>query len=223
MPNGLVQYVRRHHVALLALFVALGGTSVAATTALLPRNTVASVQVVNGSLQTVDLSKKARTALSGRRGPRVLQGLPGPTGAAGAIGPQGPQGAQGVQGAQGIQGPAGTARAYAIVLPDGCTTTPGSCTVLRAKNVVAAWRPQLGFYCIQTGPGIDAATDGFMAGVEWQETTTPVGNASAFPSTDPPPVGAQVCPGNFAVATERVTTGMTSNLVNDVAIWFAVT
>jgi Collagen triple helix repeat (20 copies) len=220
MLNGLVQYVRGHHVALLALFVALGGTSVAATTALLPRNTVASPQVVNGSLQTVDLSKKALKGLRGRRGLRGLRGLPGPTGATGAIGTQGPQGAQGPQG---IQGPAGTARAYAIVLPDGCTTTPGSCTVLGAKNVVAAWRPQNGFYCIQTGTGINPATDGFMAGVEWQETTTPVGNASAFPSTDPPPVGAQVCPGNFAVATERVTSGMTSNLVNDVAIWFAVT
>jgi hypothetical protein len=88
MLNGLVQYVRGHHVALLALFVALGGTSVAATTALLPRNTVASPQVVNGSLQTVDLSKKALKGLRGRRGLRGLRGLPGPTGATGAIGTQ---------------------------------------------------------------------------------------------------------------------------------------
>jgi len=129
----------------------------------------------------------------------------------------GARGATGAKGATGAQGVAGTARAYAIVLWNRCTTTHGSCALLRARNVVAAWRPQNGFICVQTGPGVNPATDGFMAGVEWQETATPTGS-TADPSTDPPPVGAQVCPGTFAVATNRVGTG----LVNDVSIWFAV-
>jgi hypothetical protein len=73
-------YLMRHHVALLALFFALGGTSFAAAGTLLPRNSVGTKQVVNGSLQTADLSKAARAGLRGERGPSGAagpQGLPG--------------------------------------------------------------------------------------------------------------------------------------------------
>ena len=86
MFRGVATYVRRHHVALLALFVALGGTSIAATT-LVPRNSVGSRQVINGSLQRADLSKHAVRLLRGNRGaPGApgLRGAQGPTGAAGA-------------------------------------------------------------------------------------------------------------------------------------------
>ena len=51
-------------VSLVALFVALGGTGYAAVE-LAPKNSVGSAQVINGSLQTVDLSKKAKSALKG--------------------------------------------------------------------------------------------------------------------------------------------------------------
>ena len=80
-------YLRRHHIALLALFVALGGTSFAATNALGPKNSVGTAQVVNGSLQKVDLSKAAATALKGNAG---TPGAAGAAGATGAIGPAGP-------------------------------------------------------------------------------------------------------------------------------------
>jgi hypothetical protein len=83
---------------MLALFLALGGTTYAASTALIGKNTVASPQVVNGSLQAKDLSAKARKALKGNRGPRGLRGAQGAKGATGA---------QGAQGVQGVQGPAG--------------------------------------------------------------------------------------------------------------------
>jgi hypothetical protein len=43
-------YIGRHHVALLALFVALGGTSMAATNALLPKNSVGTAQLKNGAV-----------------------------------------------------------------------------------------------------------------------------------------------------------------------------
>lgn len=85
-------FIGRHHVALFALFFALGGTSFAAATALLPANSVGTRQVINGSLQTTDLSKTARTALKGSRGAR---GLAGPPGAAGAPGAQGAPGTPG--------------------------------------------------------------------------------------------------------------------------------
>jgi len=90
-----VSYINHHHLALLALFFALGGTSFAAGNALLPRNSVGTKQVINGSLQTNDLSKTARTALKGNRG------LRGPAGSQGARGATGATGAQGVQGAPG--------------------------------------------------------------------------------------------------------------------------
>ena len=77
-------------VALLALFVALAGSGYAAVK--LPRNSVGSKQVINGSLQTLDLSKPARAALKGNRGPRGLQGAQGLAGATGAKGDRGDKG-----------------------------------------------------------------------------------------------------------------------------------
>jgi hypothetical protein len=110
MIKRLATYLWQHHLALLALFVVLGGTSYAAVNAL-PKNSVGSKQVINGSLQTLDLSKKARKALKGNRGPR---------GFTGAQGAKGTTGAQGTQGSQGIQGPPGP---YVDVLPSGKSET----------------------------------------------------------------------------------------------------
>ena len=123
MGKRLGRFLRENTIALLALFLALGGTTYAASTALIGKNTVASPQVVNGSLQTVDLSKKARTALKGNRGPR---GLTGAKGASGAQGPQGAQGAQGAQGGQGPQGPSGFVTSGFANFPAGVTLTAGS-------------------------------------------------------------------------------------------------
>ena len=67
-------------IACLALTVALGGTSYAAADKLLPKNTVGTKQVINGSLQAIDLSKKAKTSLKGARGPEGLQGAQGQRG-----------------------------------------------------------------------------------------------------------------------------------------------
>ena len=83
-------YLRRNHLALLALFFALGGSAYAAGTALLPKNSVGSRQVINGSLQTADLSKRAQRALKGRRGLPGAQGAPGVPGAKGDKGDPGP-------------------------------------------------------------------------------------------------------------------------------------
>jgi len=54
-------------VSVIALFVALGGTLYAAVTKLLPKNSVGSSQVINGSLQKADISKKAIASLKGLR------------------------------------------------------------------------------------------------------------------------------------------------------------
>jgi hypothetical protein len=97
MATRTLSYVRRHHVAYLALFVALGGTTYAATVprnsvgrAQLKKNAVTSVKVKNGSLRGVDFAAG-----------ELPQGERGPAGPAGAVGPRGPQGVRGATGARG--------------------------------------------------------------------------------------------------------------------------
>jgi hypothetical protein len=119
MTRGFGRFLRRNTIALLALFLALGGTTYAASTALIANNTVASPQVVNGSLQTKDLSKKARTALKGNRGLRGLTGAPGAKGATGA---------QGVKGDKGDPGTPAT-KLWAVVNANG--------TLLRSSGGVS--------------------------------------------------------------------------------------
>ena len=122
-------------VACLALLIALGGTSVAAVTAIprnsvgtpqLKKNTVVSAKVKNGSLRAADfarnsvgtpqLKKNAVVSAKVKNGSlraadfaagQLPAGPAGPTGPAGAGGPQGPQGAAGPPGAQGAAGPEG--------------------------------------------------------------------------------------------------------------------
>jgi len=64
------RHLRRNLVAYLALLVALSGTGYAATTTLLPKNSVGSAQVINGSLLKRDF--KAGQLPRGPRGPRGL-------------------------------------------------------------------------------------------------------------------------------------------------------
>jgi Collagen triple helix repeat (20 copies) len=65
---------------------------------------VTSKHIKNGTIQTVDISAKAKRALRGNRGPT---GSAGPAGVAGPTGPAGPAGAVGPQGAKGDRGPSG--------------------------------------------------------------------------------------------------------------------
>jgi hypothetical protein len=90
-------------IAVIALFFALGGTGYAVTK--LPRNSVGSDQVRDGSLQRRDF--RTNLLLRGAQGPAGQQGPKGDTGAAGPTGAPGPVGAKGDAGEQGSQGPAG--------------------------------------------------------------------------------------------------------------------
>jgi predicted ribosomally synthesized peptide with SipW-like signal peptide len=92
MFASLLAYVRRHHVALIALSVALGGTSYAALhDAGNTSNTVrACVKKRGGAVRVIKAGAKCK------RGERRLAwnraGVPGPAGAPGATGPQGAAG-----------------------------------------------------------------------------------------------------------------------------------
>jgi hypothetical protein len=71
-------------LAMVALFVALGGVSYAAATigsAQIKNNSVKSVDIKNGTIAAKDIRKSTRNALRGQQGP---QGVPGPPGGAAA-------------------------------------------------------------------------------------------------------------------------------------------
>lgn len=116
-------------VALLALFVALGGGAYAATRLpahsvghrQLKRNAVTSANVKNGSLRARDL---AAGVLRGRGGP----------GAPGSTGPAGPRGPQGETGPAGPRGPIGPSEAFHVSAPTGpndIALSPAYTTVLQ--------------------------------------------------------------------------------------------
>ena len=88
-------------VALLALFLALGGSAFAAKHYLLS--------------STKQISPKVLKSLKGKTGPRGLTGTTGPQG------PQGPQGSQGLQGLQGAKGETGAPGGFIDTLPSGKT------------------------------------------------------------------------------------------------------
>jgi Collagen triple helix repeat (20 copies) len=90
-----------------ALIAAVVAAVVAAASGTAATIVVTSKNIKNGTIQTVDLSAKAKRALKGNRGP---------AGRVGAPGPPGPQGPPGVPGAQGAPGAAGIANAAYVEL-----------------------------------------------------------------------------------------------------------
>jgi len=97
--------------AFIAAVVAALISAVSATAAFV----VTSKNIKDGTIQTVDISAKAKRALEGNRGPRGVAGLRGPQGLAGAAGPQGSAGPQGPQGEKGDKGDKGD-------LPAACSS-----------------------------------------------------------------------------------------------------
>lgn len=75
-------------VALLALFVALGGGAYAATS--LPANSVGTKQLKKGAVTLSKISPRAQQALRGHHGPSGATGATGPTGPKGDRGDPGP-------------------------------------------------------------------------------------------------------------------------------------
>jgi hypothetical protein len=91
-------------ISLVALFVALGGTSYAATH--LPKNSVGTKQLKNKAVTPAKIAHKTIALFKGKKGDT------GPQGPQGVQGIQGQAGPQGLQGVQGIQGPAGPSNAF---------------------------------------------------------------------------------------------------------------
>jgi hypothetical protein len=77
-----------------ALIAAIVAAVVAAASGTAATIVVTSKNIKNGTIQTADISAKAKRALKGNRGPRGFQGAQGAPGATGPAGPQGPPGVQ---------------------------------------------------------------------------------------------------------------------------------
>ena len=122
MLRRLGSYLCQHHLALLALFIALGGTSYAAIAIKLPANSVGSAQIKNKAVTPKKVSKAAVKLFRGKKGAK------GSRGATGLTGPPGPQGA-----------PGGTAWAFAENAPGLGSETPipaSATTVLSLANPI---------------------------------------------------------------------------------------
>ena len=83
---------------------------------------VTSKNIQNGTIQTVDISAKAKKALKGNRGPR------------------GAQGTQGLPGPQGLQGPQGSAGITQVTTVDGpavaqCAASGGGCRIATSEAI----------------------------------------------------------------------------------------
>jgi hypothetical protein len=93
--SRIVRHVRRNTIAYLALAMAMGGTSYAATD--LARDSVGSVQIRRNAVRSPEVKDgtlKARDFAAGElpAGPAGPEGPAGPQGPAGPAGPQGPAG-----------------------------------------------------------------------------------------------------------------------------------
>jgi len=153
MLRKITAYVGRHHIALLALFFALGGTAFAAGNALLPKNSVGTAQLKKGAVTKQKIASKTLAQLKGNKG---AQGAPG------AAGPQGPQGVQGPPGAPNpnadtLNGYAANQLARVARAHNSFTLTTGSVTTISS---VALTVPRSGFVVVTAATDANAGSAG---------------------------------------------------------------
>jgi Collagen triple helix repeat (20 copies) len=131
----LVRFMRQSPsmiVAMLALFIAMGGTAIAASSAL-----ITGKQIANSSITGLDVKNKSLTPKDFRgsvRGPRGLRGLTGATGAPGAAGAPGAPGAPGAKGDKGDPGEPAT-RLWALVNHTGALVAGSGATAATRLGV----------------------------------------------------------------------------------------
>jgi hypothetical protein len=150
--NVVVTYLRRHHVALLALFLALGGTSYAAFK--LPRNSVGTAQLKKGAVIASKVKAHSLLASDFRSGQL----------------PAGPRGSQGPQGAPGAPGQPGAAvRAYAEV------SSGASPSFRSGSGFTKVTTPSAGVYCLTPAAGITPGSSTAVVSAVYASalTTTP--------------------------------------------------
>ena len=194
----MMQGFRRHLTfanvtSMLALTIALGGTSYAAIT--LPRNSVGSAQIKAKAVKNSDLASSAVTSAKVKNGtlraqdfavnqlpagPRGLTGANGANGAAGPTGPQGPAGTVGVARSYFTQAPVdlanGANQSYSSFCPAGQQAIAGGGRgddTLSEETILTNTRP-----AISAGNQEPPASGGTFTG--WRITVVnPIGGAAS--------------------------------------------
>jgi hypothetical protein len=135
-------------VALVGLFVALGGSSYAALA--LKANSVSSTHIKNGQVKRVDLGKASVDSSKVANGQLLAVDFAAGQLPVGPRGPQGPAGAAGATGPQGETGPPGPAGATTVVKRDtDAQSCDGSaCTVAAIAECLPGERATGGGYAV---------------------------------------------------------------------------
>jgi Collagen triple helix repeat (20 copies) len=121
-------------VAVICLFVVLGGSSIAKPAARAAATLITGKQIKNNTIRSVDLRDNSIRSNDLRDGSLLATDFAAgqmPNRPAGPAGPQGPQGAPGPQGPKGEQGPAGQPGSPG---PNGETGPPGLSGLLTVTN-----------------------------------------------------------------------------------------
>ena len=160
MSRRIGAYLRQHHLVLMLIFVALGGTAIAAGDRGLQSGAIDAC--VKKKKNTLSLAKDGKC-------PKKTRPI-----SWNQAGPQGPAGTDGSNGADGAPGADGTARAYGIVQPNGLLTSSKNATVARAG---------LGVYCISV-PGVSSASTPIVLTTD-QSTGTAPGTTTWTGAVDP--------------------------------------
>jgi hypothetical protein len=161
---GLRGYLRRHHVGLIAAFLALSGTAVAAFDPIGPDGDIDACY--SKKTKQLTLQKKSKC----KRGTKpVSWSQTGPQGAQGAAGSQGSAGATGPAG---VAGAAGTARGYGLVQPSGLLTHSRNSSVSRVG---------VGIFCV-TVQGASPSTDPILLTADY--STIVNGSATVVDTAD---------------------------------------
>ncbi len=159
-------YLRRHHLGLVAIFIALSGTAVAAF------DPVGSDGDIDACVdkKTKQLTLAKQNCKKGTKA--VSWSATGPAGPAGATGPQGETGPQGATGA------AGTARGYGLVQPSGFLSNSRNATVSH---------PATGVYCVAV-TGASPATDVILVSAEYGTISQGIATLQATDETTDDPL-----------------------------------
>ena len=186
-------------ISLLALFIALGGTSYAALA--LPRNSVGAAQLKKGAVRSADVKNRSLRAVDFRR-----SALP--------VGPQGPPGAPGAD---------GTVDAYARVTGDGTLRSKGDPShpeTARGVDQSDITRVSPGMYCIEDLPFLPASV---MVASDSYGQELPPGNNYVLSATIDRGTGLGSCPPTAQVrvtSTRWSETAAPANADHSFFIWF---
>jgi hypothetical protein len=139
------RFTSAHLIALMALFIALSGTSYAASRIIPSRNTVGSTQIKKNAITSSKVKDGSLKKVDFKAG-ELPKGDTGATGGQGPKGDKGDTGATGATGATGVTGAPGTAAAYARFTATGAILDTSAGKVITAANLQTPL-PATGVYC----------------------------------------------------------------------------